>query len=47
MQVMNMPFETNPVAVDAAFGTLAFALGYAVMRVIAGPARSDRLARTR
>jgi serine/threonine protein kinase len=47
MQVMNMPFETIPVAVDAAFGTLAFALGYAVMRVIAGPARSDRLARTR
>jgi hypothetical protein len=46
MQLMIMPFGTIPVAVDAAFGTLAFALGYAMMRVIAGPARSDRLART-
>jgi hypothetical protein len=41
-----MPFGAVPIAVDTAFGTLALALGYAVMRVIAGPARSDRLART-
>ena len=34
-----------PLVTDAALWAVGFALGYAVMRLIAGPARNDGLAR--
>ncbi|HEY3615225.1 MAG TPA: hypothetical protein VGK96_00345 [Candidatus Sulfotelmatobacter sp.] len=46
MQVIAAPFDALPWAVDAAFFAAAMMLGYAAMRIIAGPVRSDRLART-
>lgn len=45
MHMMNVSWGLYPLAADGALWAVAFALGYAVMRLIAGPARNDRLAR--
>jgi serine/threonine protein kinase len=47
MQVIQAPFELFPVMTDMATWAAGLLLGYAAMRLIAGPAGADRLARTR
>jgi hypothetical protein len=44
MQVIRAPFELYPVMTDSAFWAAGLLLGYATMRLVAGPARTDRLA---
>jgi serine/threonine protein kinase len=43
--MMTVSWGFYPMVADAALWAVAFALGLAVMRLIAGPARNDRLAR--
>jgi hypothetical protein len=45
MGIMTMSWGFYPMLAEAAFWAVAFALAYAVMRLIAGPARNDQLAR--
>jgi hypothetical protein len=47
MRVMTATPGIGPIAADSALFATGLALGYALMRLIAGPARNDRLARTR
>jgi hypothetical protein len=47
MRVMVSTPGIRPIVADAAFFTAGLALGHALMRLIAGPARQDHLARTR
>jgi serine/threonine protein kinase len=46
MQVIHAPFELLPVMTDMAFWAAGLFMGYATMRLVAGPARRDLLART-
>jgi hypothetical protein len=43
--MMTVSWGFYPMVADAALWAVAFALGFAVMRIIAAPARNDRLAR--
>jgi hypothetical protein len=43
--MMTVSWGFYPMVADAALWAITFALGYAVMRLIAGPARNDRFAR--
>jgi serine/threonine protein kinase len=47
MQVMHAPLELLPVMTDIAVWATGLLLGYAAMRLVAGPAGADWLARTR
>jgi serine/threonine protein kinase len=45
LQVIHAPFKLLPVMTDMAFWGAGLLLGYATMRLVAGPARADPLAR--
>ena len=45
MQIMTVSSGVRPLLADTAFVSLGLMLGYAVMRLIAGPARADPFAR--
>ena len=45
MQMMTVSWGFYPIATDAALLAGGYALGHAVMRLIAGPARNDQFAR--
>jgi hypothetical protein len=44
-QIMTVSSGVRPLLADAAFVSVGLMLGYAVMRLIAGPARNDQFAR--